>query len=113
MGELVIRRSWLIGAVIFACATSVVTTGCATSDSEDEAVARQELRRDLNRALSRAPTIVSEPSGVDTLRLHGGFQHAVMMREEPDGTVTYNCVDNLEAAEAFMFDGKIEGGHEH
>ena len=83
------------------------------SSSGDTEAAREALRGNLERSLSRTPTIVEKPSGVDSLRLGGGFQHAVVMHEAADGNLTYNCVDTVEAAERFMFDGDAESEHAH
>ncbi len=113
MGGLKIRDrsgklALLVGAVLLGCSSTPVH-----DPATDAAAARQELRGNLRRALSRTPTVVEAPSGVDSLRLHGGFQHAIVMREDPDGTLTYNCVDTVDAAERFMFDGGTESEHIH
>jgi hypothetical protein len=116
MGE-TLRRCLLLAAAVCVGSFSALSLSCSTAgdanDSPTPAAARTELRENLNRALSRTPTVVESPSGVDSLRFHGGFQHAIMMREEADGTTTYNCVDTVEAAEQFMFEGKTESEHAH
>lgn len=106
------RRSgpfWLVAGLVLLGCSSVPNPG----PSGDTAAAREELRGNLQRALSRTPTVVEKPSGVDSLRLGGGFQHAVVMHEGADGNLTYNCVDTVEAAERFMFDGEAESEHAH
>jgi hypothetical protein len=40
--------------------------------------------------------------GTSSIGLRGGYQHAVMVKRAPDGSLVTTCVDSAEAAEAFL-----------
>jgi len=76
-------------------------TGGHTSNPTPEQ--RAEMRAALAAALNRSEEGLYDvvlPDGTVMRDLQGRFQNAVVVRRGPDGTLTYDCVTNVEGATA-------------
>lgn len=83
---------------------------CQSPSSE---IDRETLRQDLQQALTRQAIVEERADGTDILDLRGGFQHAVLLRENDDGSVSVDCVDTMEKAERFLLNDDPDDPHAH
>jgi hypothetical protein len=83
-------------AILSSCGNGSSTT--ARSDEPATASATQPLALTTDTA-GLAPTTTAQGTAV---RLEGRFENAVIARRNADGSITTECHDNQQEAEAFM-----------
>ncbi len=96
------------GLMLTACQGPEATLTPSSIDSPTKLALSSDQRTDLTRLepLLRRPSqglpITSAGNGGKTLDLQGGFQTAVMVQKNPDGTLSYICTDSMDRATEFF-----------
>lgn len=94
-------------------AQDALTTSSPSAGATDEATLRTEAGASMPAALSAAimKALDRSTAELEVFELDGGgygvdldgrFQHVLMVRVQPDGTVESSCVDHAHAAEKFL-----------
>lgn len=96
------------GLILVACQGPEAMVTPSSIDSPTKLALSSEERSDLSRLepLLRRPSqdlpMASDGNGGKTLDLQGGFQTAVIVQKNPDGTRSYVCTDSIDRAKEFF-----------
>jgi len=92
-----------LGLVVFLATASAA---CASPDKKPGAV---DVGDGLRRSLSRDSSMISSSTradGTKSVHFNGSFQHAHVVRVQPDGSLKYNCVTDADDASRFLAGGQ-------
>jgi len=97
-------------APLAACQSPDATTASSSPDSPTKPAlttaqgqALSDLGQMLRRPANGLPT--TNAHGGVRVDLQGGFQHAIMVQVNPDGTSTFVCTDSIDTATEFLTRG--------
>jgi hypothetical protein len=91
-----------------ACQGPDATINSSSADSPTNAplsAAQTRALNDLSQSLrrpSKGLLVTSDAQGGMTADLQGGFQHAVMVEKNADGSYTFVCTDSADTATEFF-----------
>jgi hypothetical protein len=96
-----------LGLTLGACQGPEASVSRSSADSPTKAALSPEQARELARLepllrRSQGLAVTSDANGGQKVDLQGGFQHAVIVQKNPDGTHSFTCTDSIDHATEFF-----------